>query len=405
MNRKNSPPRADVLFITYDGLLEPLGYSQVPPYLFSHSDRGIQIAILSFEKTSDLRRKDRLEGLEGELEARGIIWLRRSYHHRPKVISTAFDIALGCWSALRLTRAAGIRLVHARSYVPAFISLVVKWLTGARFIFDMRGFWPEERIELGIFRRGGLLYRISKFFERRFLLDADQLVVLTERARTTLLECRNRPDRIEVIPCSVDIDRFLPGTDRSGLAARYDLGQDLIVGNIGAVSGMYLIPQIFRFALLLKRHLPRMRFVYLTRQDPMILLPAAIDQGLSREDILITSASPEEIPEWLSLFQLAVFFPKTCYATRAMCPTKLGEFLAAGVPVVTSGGVGDFGEILGRESVGFLIHDFAEGELSSVAAKAAGIWPSSGHSSARAIGTRSFEGYRPFRASGPANVE
>ncbi len=378
MTNPRHPPPIDVLYLSYDGLMEPLGRSQVLPYLFSLAEQGIRMEVLSFEKSKDLGDSSQSLALEKDLLDLGIRWTRLVYHSRPKVLSTAFDMAVGSWTAFRHVHSTGARLVHARSYLPSLMSIIVKRLTGTRFIFDMRGFWPEERVEMGIFRNDGFLYRLTKFFEKRFFLEADRLIVLTHRAKKILMEApalKGRSDQIEVIPCCVDTNRFQPQTPDVQLAARHELTGRLVVGNIGAVSSLYLVPQIFRFAFHLKQRLPRLKFVYLTRQDSTPLYRCAEQEGLMQEDILVAEASPENIPEWLSLFQLGIFFPKPCYATQAMCPTKLGEFLAAGVPVVTTSGVGDMDEILNNKRAGVLLRDFSEAELSAAATRVAKMLP------------------------------
>ncbi len=237
MARHSSP--IDVLYLSYDGLMEPLGRSQVLPYLFSLAEQGIQLEVLSFEKPKDLRDSSGLLTLEKDLFDHGIFWTRLVYHRRPKLLSSAYDLAVGSWTALRRTHSAGARAVHARSYFPALIALIVKRLTGTRFVFDMRGFWPEERVEMGIFRKNGFLYRLTKFFEKRFFLKADRLIVLTQRAKKILMETRHlkaRPDQIEVIPCCVDTMRFRSKAPSAQLAAQHGLTDKLVVGNIGAAS-------------------------------------------------------------------------------------------------------------------------------------------------------------------------
>ncbi len=374
MTSQRHPPQIDVLYLSYDGLMEPLGQSQVLPYVYALAAQGVRLELLSFEKPKDVQDSSRLASLEEELGNHGVRWTRLAYHSRPKLLSTAFDFVVGSWTAYRRVLATDAQVVHARSYVPSLMAIIVKRLTGIQFVFDMRGFWPDERVELGIFGKDGFLYRLTKFFEKRFLLRANRTIVLTHKSRDILMESphlKGRLDPIVVIPCCVDTSRFRPQTPSLQLTAQNDLTDNLVVGNIGAVNGMYLIPQTFRLAFHLKKRVPQLKFVYLTRQDPAPVYRCAIEQGLDREDVLVTQAYPSEIPEWLSLFQLGVFLLKPCYATQASCPTKLGEFLAAGVPVVTSAGVGDVEEILKDERAGTLVHDFSDKELASVAARVA----------------------------------
>ena len=41
---------ARVLYISYDGLLDPLGQSQVVPYVRELARRGVALTVISFEK-------------------------------------------------------------------------------------------------------------------------------------------------------------------------------------------------------------------------------------------------------------------------------------------------------------------------------------------------------------------
>jgi len=373
-----SSSRVDVLYLTYDGVLEPIGQSQVLPYLISLADSGIRFELLSFEKPNDIEDLIEAARLEQVLQSRGIRWTRLRYHGKPRILSTAFDIIVGTWIAVQRSHRAHIRVVHARSYVPALMALAMRWITRTRFLFDMRGFWPEERIDLGIFHESGFLFRLTKWFESLFIREADHLVVLTRRAKRILSSPAHRQDRqhrIEVIPCCVNLGRFPQRSPSRELVDRYELTNKLVVGNLGALSGRYLVPEMFRFGVQLVKHMPELRFVYLTHQDRTLVFSIAEKEGFPLGSLVVAKASPAEVPEWLSLFHYGVFFPKPSYSAQAMCPTKLGELLAAGVPVVTNPGVGDVAEIVEQEGVGILVRGFSDSELSTAAQRVTSTIP------------------------------
>ena len=192
------------LFVSYDGLLEPLGQSQILPYVISLADSGVRMHVISFEKKVDRSDDVKRNLLKQQLHSHNVTWTCLAYHARPRILSTLFDLILGTWACLRVARRSRIQVVHARSFVPAVMTLPVKWLTGASLVFDIRGFWPEERVQLGIFRAGGLMFRICKRLERLLWRHTDRLVVLTEQAKRVLVslpEWRNRGNDISVIPC------------------------------------------------------------------------------------------------------------------------------------------------------------------------------------------------------------
>src|SRR5258708_12574200 len=148
---RGTPPFRRVLYISYDGVLEPLGESQVVAYLERLTDRA-DISLISFEKPADLADATRAAAMGARLAQAGIRWMPRHYHKRPPVLSTAFDIVGGCRAARRWARegsGGGAAIVHGRGYVPALMALHVKRACGARFIFDMRGFWVDEKVEAG----------------------------------------------------------------------------------------------------------------------------------------------------------------------------------------------------------------------------------------------------------------
>ncbi len=130
-------------------------------------------------------------------------------------------IVAGLWLVLWYP----LRIVHARSDVPALMALAIKRLTGARFVFDMRGFWAAERVDGGLWSRTGRLYRTAKGFERRFLLRVDHVVSLTHAAVAEMrkfdyLDGRMPP--ILVIPTCADLARFAstPASSHSGNGRR-----------------------------------------------------------------------------------------------------------------------------------------------------------------------------------------
>src|SRR3954464_14080128 len=78
--------RPRVFYVSYDGVEEPLGRSQVLGYLKGLAST-YDITLISFEKSAESRRS-----LRDELAESAIEWRRLRYHHRPPVLSTAWDV-------------------------------------------------------------------------------------------------------------------------------------------------------------------------------------------------------------------------------------------------------------------------------------------------------------------------
>src|SRR5215467_13402688 len=86
---ESKPHTARVLYITYDGLTDPLGRSQVLPYLTGLAERGHRITVLSCEKPDRMDRDaDQIREL---CDNAGIAWSPLTYHKNPPILSSAFD--------------------------------------------------------------------------------------------------------------------------------------------------------------------------------------------------------------------------------------------------------------------------------------------------------------------------
>ena len=81
-----------VVFLTYDGITDPLGQSQILPYLFGLADsKNYKITIVSFEKTKNHFHNKEL--ILNKLEKYNVEWIPLNYTKRPP-ISLQFGISI-----------------------------------------------------------------------------------------------------------------------------------------------------------------------------------------------------------------------------------------------------------------------------------------------------------------------
>src|SRR5688572_15348716 len=123
------------LFISYDGLTEPLGRSQVLPYVKGLVQRGAFAAIVSFEKPHDLDDPQKMQRVRDELRGTNIDWRPLRYHKRPTLPATLFDVSQGVAIGSILMRKYKLNAIHARSYVAASMGLALKKMLGKKLIF------------------------------------------------------------------------------------------------------------------------------------------------------------------------------------------------------------------------------------------------------------------------------
>ena len=75
-----------ILFISYDGMTDPLGQSQVIPYLIGLSKFGYQFTILSCDKPDHFSANK--EYVESLLKGHYVEWVSIPYHKNPPVLSS-----------------------------------------------------------------------------------------------------------------------------------------------------------------------------------------------------------------------------------------------------------------------------------------------------------------------------
>ena len=366
--RPGHPQRGGrVLYLSYDGMCDPLGGSQVLPYLFRLAERGHQISLISFEKPE--RTKAERASVGQACAAAGIDWHPLSYHKHPPILSSMYDLRQMSRLARRLHKARKFDLVHCRSYLPALVGLRMKRRERLPFVFDMRGFWADERLESGAWDQSNPAFRaVYNYFKRReaeFWREADEIVSLTRAAERVLRSAApSKQPRapVTVIPCCVDFDAFPPidGTARD--RARELLGiasGEKVLGYIGSLGGNYLLGEMLDFFSSYRdRHDGRARFLFVTHVPETTVRSAAAERHVPDSAIIVRRATRAEVPLLMAAADAGIAFKQPTYSAKACCPTKLGEMLALQLPIVTNSGVGDVARVIEETDAGVVVQRF-----------------------------------------------
>ena len=345
-----------ILYISYDGLLEPLGQSQVLAYQEKLA-KNHDIHIISFEKKEDLMNVTSLENTKMRLDAAGVHWHYLKYHRRLSIFATSYDLLIGFFLSIWICFRFKIQIIHARSYVPSVIAITIKRVLKVKFIFDMRGFWADEKVDGGSWDRKSYIYSLTKKFEKFFLLHADHIVSLTHAGITEISKFPYiKLDTINftVIPTCADLNIF----------QNYNIQKnDLTIGYVGSVGLWYNFPATLKaFALILEAR-PNAKLLIINRNEHDFIEDSIRSANLSRENISLFSSSLEDMPHYINQMHAGIFFINPLFSKQASAPTKLGEFLGCGVPCLSNHEVGDMASILETNNCGIAIQNFSENEI------------------------------------------
>jgi glycosyltransferase involved in cell wall biosynthesis len=241
----------------------------------------------------------------------------------------------------------------------------------------MRGFWADERVEGKLWKLQNPVFRtIYRFFkkqERRFLRHADCTISLTTRARQEMYQWPVSGP-IEVIPCCVDTDLFDPAKVEPEAQAMWRtklyLGEkDFVLVYLGAIGTWYMLDEMLDFFTCLLRTQPEARFLFVTAENPKTILQLASNKGIAESRLRFISAERSEVPILLSLADVALFFIRNTYSKMASSPTKQGELMSMGIPVICNAGVGDTDAVVEHYQSGLVLNRFDEAEYEQVTAK------------------------------------
>lgn len=356
-----------VLYISYDGLTDPLGQSQILPYVVGLSKKGYEFTLISCEKP------DKIESGRAKIEAicreNNIDWRPLFYHKKPPIISTIMDARNIRRLAFQLHKEKNFSIVHCRSHISALVGLKMKRKLGLPFVFDMRGFFADERVDGGLWNRSNpiynLIYTFFKSKEAAYVQFSDAIISLTKAGKEIIQSwpAMQHSKKITVIPCSVDMDLF----DRSKLdhsklqELKNEIDSDLIIGYYGSLGTWYMLNEMLdQFATILIKY-PKSKLLIVTK-DPWEdhHRQWAKNRDIQEENIIIRSAERNEMPYYMAISDVGLFFIKACFSKLASSPTKHGEMMSLGLPLIANPGVGDVDEIVKISSSGYIISNFSK---------------------------------------------
>jgi glycosyltransferase involved in cell wall biosynthesis len=349
-------------------MTDPLGQSQVLPYLIGLSKKGYLFTLVSCEKKERYQQNKSI--IEKICSENNINWQPIFYTKKPPVISTVLDIIKLNKKVKKLYQQNQFLLIHCRSYITSLIGLAFKQKYGVKFIFDMRGFWADERVDGNLWNLKNPLFKwVYKYFkqkERSFLQYADKTVSLTENGKQEMLTW-NIPTltsaKIVVIPCAADYNLFELVTDEKRKLAKEKLGltnNEFVLSYIGSIGTWYLLDEMLLFFSIFKKDNPAAKFLFLTPDNEEFILNSAKKYNLNSTDFIIKFAQRQEIPTYAHASNFSIFFIKPAYSKKSSSPTKMGELMAMGIPLICNNNVGDVELIMRKTNAGFCLAQLAE---------------------------------------------
>ena len=254
-------------------------------------------------------------------------------------------------------------LVIARSYPAASLARLAKKYFGIPYIFDLRGMYPEESVNAGIFAAGSPDYFFWKEQER-YLISQAALSIVVSEPFVEHLKAIDPEAPSMVIPCCVDPQKI-----------KYDPVCREILKNQYGLKGRFVLLHLGSFGTPGDRGLAAGYLQRFKKASPDAFLVVAsgtpafapsIHQafraaGLKEGDyLLVNPSSPEQLSEMLALGDAGLILERKMPNTKVCLSVKLGEYLAAGLPVICTPFVEGAARLVRQYDCGLVVNPEAE---------------------------------------------
>lgn len=372
-----------VLFVSYDGMTDSLGQSQVLPYIREISKNDFHYTLISFEKKHRfVKYKNSIESICNQSN---INWLPINYSGSIPIISTIWNVYRLKKLVFKSHKKTPFHLFHSRSHVPSLVAQMLQKQKKVPYLFDMRGFWADERVDGGVWKLSNPIFKkVYTFFKRKeieFIEEANGIVSLTENGKNEILSWQNLKSTpitlrkkkldIEVIPCCVDTELFniknIDQDQKQKIKKSLQINEnDFVLGYVGSIGTWYMLPEMLDFYKNLKEYKTNCKFLFVSNEPKEKIISIAATKKIPENEILVVSCLHKEVPTYISIFNTSIYFILPAYSKKASSPTKQAELMAMGIPVVCNANVGDSDLIVKTYNAGWVVNDFNDEEYKKV---------------------------------------
>jgi len=352
MKKNTSHTFSETLYISIDGIMEPLGYSQVFKYLENLS-KDYQINLISFEKIQHLKDIDALTDMIKKCDQNNIIWYRLKYRNGLFGLGQLINILnLFIWP-IYINLKKKISIVHIRSYMPGLAMPVLKFFFKFNFIFDIRGFWADEKHDRLGWSKKSYRYRFFKILEKYLIKKADFIVTLTKQSKYIIVDdFKKKHSRIKVIPTCVDSKEiFIQPVIRKS--------NNLIVGYLGSTDTAYDFNKFCFFINQIKTLECGIELRVFTEQKIEEIEKTLALNNLADVKKQIRFVKRRNLSYELSQLDCLGFYLKENFSIKASMPTKIAESLSCGVPIICNSFNLDIEELINQNNIG-VIYNFTD---------------------------------------------
>lgn len=335
----------NVLYVSYDSICEPISQSQTIPLLNKYSEK-YKVYLISFEKDKKIK--------SFEIIKRNITHIKFKYQKNffLKAVHFFYYQVLLIFIVFKCK----INIVHARSYIPVFLVLLTKFFKKLNIIFDIRGFWFDEKYEAKKINK--ILYKILKSIEIILFKNSDKIITLSKISKKIISKNFDIEEKkINIIPTFANFNQFT-------INKKNTQKNKIIFGYIGNIGMNYEFEKVMKFFEKFNKINSKWKLIIANNQFKKLPLT----QNLPfKKKIELKNINFSEMNKFYSTIDVCIYFLKSNFSKKASCPTKLGELIATNTPFITNSGIGDINKIFLKLKINeFLIDEIVMSKLITI---------------------------------------
>jgi glycosyltransferase involved in cell wall biosynthesis len=252
-----------------------------------------------------------------------------------------------------------INLLHCRSYHAGLLGLIIKKLMRVPYIFDPRSSWVGEQVLMGKLAPRSLSYRMWRKLEAAIVGNASICVVVSDPLKDEFIATARR---VEVIYTTASQMHF-ESTDETQCPSVKEIDEletlrkscRLFVFNAGNFNRWNNLDHLLIRYKELSSIAPNLALVITSHTPRQIICKALLAHGIEPDHILIMSLASQHVPFILRKCDYGLLVRPLSPESRGEISVKLGEYLAAGLPVICDEYIGGAAYVIKQHKVGMLL--------------------------------------------------
>lgn len=248
------------------------------------------------------------------------------------------------------------RIFHCRSYPTASAAVRLKQLNicPIKVIFDPRSDFPEENVTSGNWNKDDANYNFWKKLETVLLNQSDAVACIAKCYADEYKKIAPRA-KIFFAPNNVDCKLFARDIDeRKRLRKSLGVSDDeLVFGYLGAMtSSGWHRPFLYRVLIesLLQTNIP-FRFIFLVPRHSNAIIEREFKSHIEAGRVILINPNYDEVGRYLSVCDYGVML---LHDKKNVVGTKIGEYLASGLPIIVNENCVGAVDLIAAECVGLV---------------------------------------------------